>query len=230
MRKLGTTLIAGALLFGLIGGAHAAKPVTVFEDPANDAGNYQQGLPLPPATAAGLDLVSGSIVKSGTDLEFTVTNAAALPQMGSAGEAFRLLWHLNVGGEEYRFTVKSLDVGKPDVLAQSGTDRVGKVYQGVARLEQCSEEALPAVLTLVNCNVSEYFDATFDPAAATVTWKVPLASLKAKTGTVVAGGTTGAASTNCQICWVPHYAERSLTPSTIVDEAVMAKSYKVPKK
>ncbi|HEX2294761.1 MAG TPA: hypothetical protein VHN37_05570 [Actinomycetota bacterium] len=230
MRKIGTTLVAGALLFGLVGNAFAAKPVTVFEDPANDAGNTEQGLALPPATLAGLDLVSGTVVKSGADLEFTVTNAAALPQAGSAPEAFRLLWHINSGGEEYRFTVKSLDVGKPDVIAQEGTDRLGQVYQGLARLEQCSEEALPAVLTLVNCKGIEYFQATFDPAAATITWKVPLASIKAKTGTVIAGGTTAAASTNCQICWVPHYAERSLTPSTIVDQATMAKSYKVPKK
>lgn len=230
MRKTGITLIAGALLFGLVGSAHAGKAATVFEDPANDAGNYSQGVALPPATMAGLDLVSGTVAKSGTDLEFVVTNAAAMPQMGSAGEAFRLLWHINAGGEEFRFTVKSLDVGKPDVLAQAGTERVGKVYQGVARLEQCSEEALPAVLTLVNCTATEYYEAVFDASAATITWKVPLASLNAKTGTIIGGGTTGAASTNCQICWVPHYAERSLTPSTIIDEAVMTTSYKVPKK
>jgi hypothetical protein len=230
MRKLGTTLIAGALLFGLIGNAYAAKPVTVFEDPANDAGNTAQGLALPPATLAGLDLLGGTVVKSGADLEFTVTNAAAMPQAGSAPEAFRLLWHINSGGEEFRFTVKSVDVGKPDVIANEGTERVGQVYQGVARLEQCSDEALPAVLTLVNCRATEYFQATFDAAAATITWKVPLASLKAKTGTVIGGGTTAAASSDCQICWVPHYAERSLTPSTIVDNAVMTTSYKVPKK
>jgi hypothetical protein len=230
MRKLGTTLIAGALLFGLIGSAHAAKTVTVFEDPANDAGNTEQGLALPPATLAGLDLVSGTIAKSGSDLEFVVTNAAGLPQLGSAPEAFRLLWHINSGSEEYRFTIKSVDAGKPDVVAQEGTERVGKVYQGLARLEQCSEEALPAVLTLVNCRATEYFQATFDAAAATITWKVPLASLKAKTGTLIAGGSTAAASTNCQICWVPHYAERSLTPATIIDQTTMATSYKVPKK
>lgn len=230
MRKLATTLIAGSLLFGLIGSANAGKPLTVFEDAANDAGHMEQGVALPPATLAGLDLVSGTIAKSGKDLEFTVTNAAGLPQMGSAPEAFRLLWHVNSGGEEFRFTIKSLDVGKPDAVAQEGTDRLGQVYQGLARLEQCSEEALPAVLTLVNCKGIEYFQATFDPAAATITWTVPLTSLKAKTGTLIAGGTTAAASSSCQICWVPHYAERSLTPSTIIDNATMATSYKVPKK
>jgi hypothetical protein len=228
MRKLGTTLITGALLFGLIGGAHAGKPSTVFEDAANDAGSHEQGVALPPATLAGLDLVSGTIAKSGADLEFAVTTAG-MPPTGTVGEGFRMLWHINSGGEEYRFTIKSLDVGKPDAIAQEGTDRVGQVYQGLARLEQCSEEATPAI-TLVNCKALEYFQATFDAATGSITWKVPLASLKAKTGTIIGGGTSGAASTQCQICTVPHYAERSLTPSTVIDSAVMGTTYKVPKK
>lgn len=229
MRKIGSILVAGTILLGLVGSAHAGSAVTVFEDPANDAGVADQGLALPVATMAGLDLVSGTIAKAGKELEFTVTTAG-MPQGGSAGEAFRLLWHINAGGTEYRFTVKSLDVGKPDVIAGDGQNRLGQVYQGIARLEECVDEALPAVLTLVNCRVTEIYEATFDPAAGTVTWKVPLASLKAKTGTLIGGGTTGAANTNCQICWVPHYAERSLTPRTVIDSAVQTVTYKVPKK
>ena len=229
MRKLGTTMIAGALLLGLVGAAHAGKPAMVFEDPANDAGVSNQGVALPAATLAGLDLVSGTIAKNGADLEFGVTTAG-MPPTGTAGEAFRLLWHINSGGEEYRFTVKSLDVGKPDVIANDGTARVGQVYQGVARLETCADEATGTPLTLVNCRVSEIYEATFDPAAGTITWAVPMASIKAKTGTVIGGGTTGAASTNCQICMVPQYAERSLTPHTLIDSATMTTTYKVPKK
>lgn len=229
MRKLGTTLIAGAMLVGLVGSAHAGKPVTVFEDVANDAGNSEQGLALPPATLAGLDLTTGSIAKNGANLDFSVTTAAAMPQAGMAPEGFRLLWHVNSGGEEYRFTVKSVDVGKPDVIAQEGTERVGQVYQGVARLEQCGETATPAI-TLVNCGAIEYFPVTIDSATATITWSVPLTALQAKTGTVIGGGTSGAANTACQICFVPHYLERSLTPSTVIDNATMTTSYKVPKK
>jgi hypothetical protein len=229
MRKLTTALATGALLFGLVTGAHAGAAVTVFEDPADDAGVTDQGVAVPVATAAGFDLTGGSIAKAGKDLEFTVAHAA-MPEGGSVGEAFRLLWHVNSGGNEYRFTVKSVDVGKPDVLAGDGQDRLGQVYQGMARLEECVDEALPAVLTLVNCRVIEFYAATFDAGAGTVTWKVPLASLKAKTGTLIGGGTTGAANTNCQICWVPHYAERSLTPRTVIDAAVQTVTYKVPKK
>jgi hypothetical protein len=229
MRKIGITLVAGALLLAVAGSASAGKATTVFEDPADDAGVTDQGVAVPAATAAGFDLVSGSIAKSGKDLDFTVTHAA-MPDGGSVGEGFRLLWHINSGGKEFRFTVKSLDVGKPDVIAQDGTNRVGQVYQGIARLETCVDEALPAVLTLVNCRVVEIYDATFDASAGTVTWKVPLASIEAKTGTVIGGGTTGASNTNCQICWVPHYAERSLTPRTVIDAAAMTVAYKVPKR
>jgi hypothetical protein len=229
MRKIASILAAGTIVIGLAGGAHAGGAVTVFEDPANDAGVTDQGLAVPVATAAGFDLTGGSIAKSGKELVFTASHAD-MPDGGSAGEGFRLLWHINSGGNEYRFTVKSLDVGKPDVIAGDGQNRLGQIYQGVARLEQCVDEPLPAVLTLVNCRVAEMYTATFDAAAGTVTWNVPLASIKAKTGTVIAGGTTGSANTNCQICWVPHYAERSLTPRTVIDAAVQTVAYKVPKK
>jgi hypothetical protein len=229
MRKIGSILVAGTILFGLVGSAHAGSAVQVFEDPADDAGVTDQGVAVPVATAAGFDLTGGSIAKSGKDLDFTVTHAA-MPDGGSVGEGFRLLWHINSGGNEYRFTVKSLDVGKPDVIAGDGQDRLGQVYQGVARLEECVDEALPAVLTLVNCRVTEIYEASFDPGAGTVTWKVPMASIKAKTGTLIGGGSTGASNTNCQICWVPHYAERSLTPRTVIDAATQTIAYKVPKK
>ena len=229
MRKIASILVAGSIVFGLVGSANAGAPAVVFEDPADDAGLTDQSVALPVASMGGFDLTSGSIAKSGKDLEFTVTHSA-MPEGGSVGEAMRLLWHINSGGIEYRFTVKSLDIGKPDVIAGDGQDRLGKVYEGLARLETCVDEALPAVLTLVNCKAAEFYTATFDAAAKTVTWKVPLASIKAKTGTLIGGGTTGASGTNCQICWVPHYAERSLTPRTIVDAAVQTITYKVPKK
>lgn len=229
MRKLGSILVAGTILLGLVGSAHAGSAVVVFEDPADDAGVTDQGVAVPVATMGGFDLTGGSIAKSGKDLEFTVTHAA-MPDGGSVGEGFRLLWHINSGGEEFRFTVKSRDVGKPDVIANDGQDRLGQVYEGIARLETCVDEVTPVPLTLVNCSVSEIYEATFDAGAGTVTWKVPLASIKAKTGTLIGGGTTGSSNTNCQICWVPHYAERSLTPRTVIDAAVQTVTYKVPKR
>jgi hypothetical protein len=235
MRKLLSMLLAAGLVASFGASAHAAKkkppapaPVVVFTDAAGDAGNHTAG-PLPGAAEQGFDLTEGSIFKApgATDLTFAVKHAA-MPADGTSGELFRLLWHFNVGATEFRFTVKRLDVGKPDLLAQSGTERVGTIYEGVARLESCyTDETLP--LRLSQCEVLAYYDATFDSGTATATWAVPLADIEATPGTIIGGGTGGASET-CMICWVPHYLERSLTPVTQIDSAVMATTYKIPKK
>ena len=224
MRKIFAILLAGGMIAGLMGSAHAAKgPAVLFEDPSGDANNGGQ---LPASAPGGFDLTQSTVSVKGKDLEFVVTHAD-MPPVGSMPEAARLLYHVGSGTEQYRFTVKSFDIGKPDVVAGGvGQERIGQVYQGVARLEQCEDVASPAV-TLVQCNTSVYATATFDPAAMTVTWAVPLSALKAKKGTIISGGTSGAASTNCQVCWVPHYAERSLTPQTIIDSAAITTTYKV---
>lgn len=229
MRKVSTLLLLGSLSLGVIGQAQAAKPVTVFEDPAGDAGNNNTG-GIPGVDQGGFDLVSGKIVKKGKNLDFSVTSAV-MPPGGALPEGFRLLWHFSVDGEEYRLTIKSADVGKPDVIGGTGTERIGRVdMDGHFRLEQCTDQALPAVLTLLNCAPVEYLEGTIDTASQTITAVVPLKLLKAKTGSIIAGGIAGAAATSCQICWVPHYAERSLTPHTVIDFASMSTTYKVPKK
>lgn len=224
MRRL-VALLAALSLVALLAGDAVAKPTMVWEDAAGDAGN-QDGA-LPGAAEAGFDIVGGSIDAVGKDLVFTVTHAS-MPASNQPGEAFRFLWHFNVGSKEYRFTVKSADIGKPDVIAQTGTERVGQVYQGVARLEVGYNEPGPAV-TLAQFEVLEYTEATFDPAKGTISWKLPLAALKLKAGSVIKPGTGGSTTTGCQICWIPHYAERSLTPHTIIDSAFQSKTYTVPK-
>ena len=218
-------LVAAASLVALLSASASAKPMTMWEDASGDAGNQDSA--LPGANEAGFDITAGSIDTVGKDLVFTVTHSS-MPASNQPGEAFRFLWHFDLGGKQYRFTVKSADVGKPDVIAQSGTERVGQVYQGVARLEEGYNEAAPA-LTLAQFKVLEYVDATFDAAKGTITWKLPLAALKLKPGSKIAPGTGGSTSTGCQICWIPHYAERSLTPHTIIDSAFSAATYKVPR-
>ena len=229
MRKTITTLAIGGLLIGALLGNANAKPTAVITDAAGDAGLTSQALAIPGADQAGFDIVGGSIEKVGANLEFTTTSAA-MPPNGALPEGFRYLWHFDVKGTQYRLTIKSADIGDPDVVAGSGTERIGRVdTAGHFRLETCGEEALPAVLTLINCNAIEYVEGAFDPAAKTFTAIVPLKALKAKAGTVITPGTGGSTGTGCQVCWVPQYAERSLTPHTVIDSAVMAKSFKVPK-
>lgn len=237
-RKLIAMLLATIMCFAVIGPAAGAKkkkskptgPVVVFEDAAADSGHPSAAGPIPGTEQGGFDMTKGTIEAKGKDLIFYVEHSA-MPSSGTLPEGFRLLWHINVDGEEYRFSIKSFDIGKPDVQAGSGTERVGTVYtDGIYRLEQCTEEAAPAVLTFVNCRPVEngYLEGAFDPASKSVSWTVPMSALGVKKGSQITGGTSGAASTSCMICWVAHYAERSLTPHTIIDFATQATTFKVP--
>ena len=224
MRKLFSALFAGALLIGLLGNASAA-PVKAWTDAAGDAGNQDSS--IPGMAEAGFDITEGTIEKKGKDLVFTVTHAA-MPPTKTLPEGFRFLWHFDIGKTQYRFTVKSFDIGKPDAIAQSGQERVGQVYaDGVYRLEEgYLDTTLP--LQLSQFEVLEYLEGSWDPAAKTVSWKLPLSVLKLKKGSVINPGTGGSSGTGCQICWIPHYAERSLTPHTIIDSAFQSQPYKVP--
>ncbi|MDQ4064741.1 MAG: hypothetical protein M3161_01700 [Actinomycetota bacterium] len=230
MRKTMTFLTAMALLASLTGAASAAKvkETPVWEDVAGDAGAANQGQAIPGAEQAGVDLVSGKIATAGKNLKFTVETSSTTPDGKFFPEGVRLMWHFAVGSEQWRFTVKSFDVGKPDVIAGGvGQERVGKVYaNGVVRLEQCGEEATPAV-TLVQCVTSVYTEPTFDAEAHTISWEIPLSAVKAKKGSQILGGTGGAADTGCQVCFVPHIIERSLTPSSVIDNAVVTGIHKV---
>jgi hypothetical protein len=219
-----TSLVAvTALSFGA-----AAKPASVFKDPAGDVGLEATG-PVAGLDQQGFDLTGGTIEKVGKDIVFTVSHAS-MPSSNQPGEAFRFLWHFDVKGKQYRFTVKSLDIGKPDAAAQTGTERVGQVYaNGVARLEEGYTEATPANLTLSQFGAVDYYDVVFDATKGTITWKMPMAALKLKPGSSIDAGTGGSTATGCQICWVAHYAERSLTPHTVLDAAVMTTGYKIPK-
>ena len=221
-------LVVGAM--AMPAGAKAAKVTVAFEDAAGDAG--PNSTPSPGSAEAGFDLIKGEISQpKKTEVQFVVSHAS-MPPTSQPAEAFRFIWGIAVDGTQYEFTVKSIDVGEPDVITSAlaqepyGEERVGQVYQGVARLEECGSVAAPS-LTLAMCDAKEYFAATFDPAAGTVTWTVPVASLGAKKGSLITGGGGTRAATGCQICWVPHYLERSLTPHTIIDAAAQLNSFKV---
>jgi hypothetical protein len=78
---------------------------------------------------------------------------------------------------------------------------------------------------MVNCPPVEYLEGTWDPASMSFTVLVPLKTIKAKKGSVIAAG-GGSNAVICSICWVTHYAERSLN-STLIDTAAMTTTYKV---
>ena len=219
MRKMISLLLAGGLIFGLVASA-TAKPTQVWEDAAGDA-DVGQGLGT--SIPAGWDLAGGSIEQKGKNLEFTVTHHD-MPPIGSAPEFTRFIWNFNVGTTPFRLTVKSVDIGKPDVATQTGTERIGRVdAQGHFRLEgECTTDSTLPV-GFVNCPVVGYYTGSFDPATMSFTAVIPLKDLKAKKGSVVAGG----GDNICIICWVSHYAERSLSPTTIIDSAAQSGTFKI---
>lgn len=221
MKKLIAVALAGGLLFGVVASVQA-KPTAVFTDPAGDA-DLSQGLGQ--SLPGGWDITQGGIERKGANIEFTVTHAD-MPPTGSVQEGTRFIWNFNVGTTPFRLTVKSADIGKPDVATQSGTERIGRVdINGHFRLEgECvTDQTLP--IGFVNCPVIGYYSGKFDPATKSFTAIIPMKDLKAKPGSVIAAG----GDNICTICWVSHYAERSLSPNTIIDLAAQTKSYKVPK-
>ncbi len=225
MKKLIAVLLAGGLVFGLVGSASAGKATTVWKDDAGDADNAQGlGTSIP----GGFDLVGGSIARNGANLDFTVTHAD-MPPTGTLPEGFRFLWAFAVDGKTYRLTIKRTDVGKPDLGQNQTTERVGRVdVNGHFRLEgDCGSTAAPAVLVFVNCKPLAYLEGTWDPASKSVTMTVPMKLIKAKTGSKIGPG-SGEALTICAICWVTHLAERSFA-ATIIDSAAQTATYKVPR-
>ena len=220
MKKLISLALVGGLLFGAIASAQA-KPTTVFTDVEGDAtleGNSPLSIP------GGWDITAGAVERKGKNILFTVTHGD-MPPFGSMPEATRFLWNFTVGKTPFRLTVKSADIGKPDVIGGQTSERVGRVdLQGHFRLEgECVTDAtLP--LQRVNCPPLGYFNGSFDPATKSFTAIIPMKALKAKPGSVVGPGTEQI----CTICWVSHYVERSLN-TTVIDEAAQSGSYKVPR-
>ena len=221
MRKLIATLVTGGLIFGATATAQAA-PTEVWTDASGDA-DLAQGLGQ--SLPGGWDLASGAIEAKGKNILLSVTHHD-MPPTGSAPEATRFLWNFMVGKTPFRLTAKSVDIGKPDLATQTGTERIGRVdLNGHFRIEgECVTDAtLP--INFINCPVVGYYDGFFDPATKSFTAIIPMKDIKAKAGSVIAVG----GDNICVICWVSHYAERSLSPTTIIDAAAMSGTYKVPR-
>ncbi|HVL63874.1 MAG TPA: hypothetical protein VM573_01750 [Actinomycetota bacterium] len=225
MRKtLAAGLVAG--LLATLAPAAAAAPMTVWEDEEGDAFLGDATL-APVFGGAGFDLASGSLEVKDGNLEFTVVHAQ-MPPFGNVPEAARFIWAFNVDGTDYRITVKRADIGKPDVVAGQTTERLGRVdVNGHFRLEgECATEAAPAVFSFVNCKPLGYFEGSYDTAAKTFVFPLPLDAVGAKPGSkVIAGG--GDAIGICGVCWVSHYAERSLQ-ATVIDQDSQEKSFTIP--
>lgn len=233
MRKIAAIMIAGGMLVAGVAPAGAAEPKPVWEDATGDAGLMasEVGQPLPGMDQAGMDLVSGAIAVNKSNLDFTVTHAG-MPPMGAPPEAFRFMWAFAVGTTSYRVTVKSADVGKPNPVDQSDTDRIGQVNaDGFFRLEgDCGVTASAGGVSFIGCPTIAYLEGSFDPASNSFTFSIPMKDVKAKPGSVLTTG-TGDSSTLCggqAACWISHVAERS-SDRTVIDLAAWTTKFKIPK-
>lgn len=232
MKKLVALALAGSVALGLVGTSNAGRPATVFQDPAGDAG-IEGGSAvgehaIPGFDQTGFDLVSGEITRVGQNLEFEVTHAA-MPPTGSLPEGATFRWLFLVDGEQYRFTIKSQDIGKPDPVSQGGIDRLGQVdIDGHFRLEKCVAEGEVAGVGLSRCTLVAYEDGVFDPASKSFSVSIPLKHIGASTGSAIVGDPQS--FWRCP-CWIMHTAERTSPPGFILDgtdhELVM---YRVPRK
>ena len=220
--------VASLMLVTMIGAAQA-KPATVWEDAAGDSGLVRDGGTIEGTEQGGFDLVSGSIEKVKTDLVFTVTHSV-MPPIGTLPETVRFLWAFAVDGESYRVTGKRTEIGKPNPINQSNTDQIGQVYpDGFFRLEgECGTTATVGTLSFIDCTTLGYLEGTFDPAAKTMSFSVPLEMVKAKKGSLITAG-SGDSTGLCfagGACWTSHVAERS-SDRTVIDAAVITGTYKV---
>lgn len=228
MRKALALSMASVVVVGLVGMAQA-KPATVWEDAAADTGLVRDVGTVPGTDMSGFDLVSGSIEKVKKDLVFSVTHST-MPPVGNLPEGFRFMWAFAVDGESYRVTAKRAEIGKPNPIDQSNTDQIGQFHpDGFFRLEgDCGVTATVGTLSFVDCKTLGYLEGAFDPAAATMSFKVPLKSIKAKKGSSITAG-AGDAATLCYaggVCWTSHVVERS-SDRTVIDAAVITGTYKI---
>ena len=218
MKKLLALVLTTGLAFSLVGSASAGRATKVFEDPVGDAGieggdaigeNH-----IPGFDQAGFDLVSGEITRAKRNLEFKVTSAA-MPATGSLPEGATFLWYFVVKDQRFRFTVKSQDIGKPDVVNQQTTDRIGRVdLEGHFRLETCKPYGQLFWFGRSECKLVAFEDGSFDPASKSFSVTIPLKDIGASSGSVIRGNPNG--FERCP-CWITHTAERTSPPGFILD-------------
>jgi hypothetical protein len=237
VKKVQVALVATIMAMSLTPSSASAaslfKDATVFTDPEGDARVRGHE----PPDKFGLDLVQGRIkwASSAPELitfEATMTSMweeNGTPLFGSQGEWARLVWHFAVGKHQYRLTMKTRDLGKPDAFSGSGLDRVGQLdAYGHYRLEECTTGTSPIGTDAVFCETIEYLDGFIEVLPATIRTYVPASSIGVRSGSVIKVGTGGLADVGCEVCWVVDVAERADDPEMIVDAADVTRIFRMP--
>jgi hypothetical protein len=193
--KVFATIAAGALVAGAlfapaaIAGKKAPKgPVVVGTDPAGDWGSgFAVPDVAPVGDALGQDLTEAAIsMVDKTTVNFVI-KVNSLPATGGTPEVSRYVWDLTVDGEFVELDGKFSNYSRGTCDPTSG------------KCPPPRDPGMQPFFVRGNCGVVEgtgvttceelgIVKATFDAAAKTITIPVPLALIKAKPGSKIAGG------------------------------------------
>lgn len=189
-RSVVTTALVSLLLLGMLapGAAQAGKkkagPQVVGTDDEGDWGTNADPNLAPLGGPLGQDLVEASIGLADPKTLNFIIKVTSLPPSGGVPESTRYNWDFTVNGNAYQLTGAWTEYlrGVCNPLHTNSCPPPQDPGQQPFFLRQgpCTVGA--------ECHVLGIFQATFDPAAATITIPVPLETIKAKAGSKIGPG------------------------------------------
>ena len=167
----------------------APKPTVVGTDPGDDWGTNADGTLTPLGGPLGQELLEASIgMADAKTINFVIT-VSMLPPQGGWPEFSRYNWDFTVNGTAYQltgsFTEYLRGICNPLHTNYCPPPRDPGMQPFFVRQGPCTVGAE------IDCHVLDIVHATFDASAGTITIPVPLALIKAKSGSKI----TPAAST-----------------------------------
>jgi hypothetical protein len=224
-------LVAG-LLLAPVQSASAGKkkkksgPVVVGEDPAGDWGSNVDPNIGPAGDAMGQDLVGAEIGMADAKTINFIIKVNMLPPNGGMPEFTRYTWDFSVDGKDQleidgKWTNYTRGACDP-TSGQCPPPRDPGMQTFLVR-GNCHVEALVATNFTI-CEELATVTGIFDPAAGTITIPVPMANIKAKPGSKIAGA-MGTFSTTINAAPAA-FATSSAMP---MDGLITTKTFVVPK-
>ncbi|MGH2806147.1 MAG: hypothetical protein ACRDKT_02610 [Actinomycetota bacterium] len=197
-----------------------SKPKVLATDPADDWGTNADPTLAPLGGPLGQELVEASIGMADPKTVNFIIKVAFLPPWGGWPEVSRYNWDFTANGDAYQltgaFTEYLRGICNPLHTNSCPPPQDPGPQAFFLRQGSCTVGA--------ECHVLGIVQASFDPAAGTITIPVPLKSIKAKPGSKIGPGTsTFGGSIYAAPAAVVSYA------SAPADTMTITKTYKIPK-
>lgn len=196
VRSVVTAAIVSLLVVGIVASPSAtaqkkAAPQVVGTDDPADWGTNADPNVGPLGAQLGQELVGAAIGMADPKTINFIIEVSSLPPWGGIPEVSRYNWDFTVNGEAYQLTggwteylrgvCNPLHTGACPPPSDPGPQAF------FLRQGPCTVGA--------DCQLLEVFQATFDPATATITIPVPLAAIKAKAGSKIGPGVSAIGGT-----------------------------------